>query len=131
MKKMSIIISFILLFILSQCNWYIDYQPYEEVKFKDMPKIVQDSIMAHFKPSENKHSYLICATGNYSCQNYEFASWTILQSVRDNDTGRRFNIYHQNRPFVIYGDYIYFPKEIMNTDFHSETVLKKYRHKLF
>ena len=54
MKKMSIIISFILLLILSQCNWYIDYQPYEEVKFKDMPKIVQDSIMAHFKPSENR-----------------------------------------------------------------------------
>ncbi len=46
MKKIIFIIIGLLLFILTQCNWYVQYQHSYDVLFEDLPQIVQDSIIS-------------------------------------------------------------------------------------
>lgn len=47
MKKRILIILGLLALILTQCcDWYVQYQPYKEVSYQELPQIVKDSIMS-------------------------------------------------------------------------------------
>lgn len=50
MKKKILIILGLLALILTQCcDWYVQYQPYKEVSYQELPQIVKDSIMSEHR----------------------------------------------------------------------------------
>lgn len=43
-RKNTIVGICIILLLLSQCNWYVQYQPYKTVAYQELPQIVKDSV---------------------------------------------------------------------------------------
>jgi len=106
-----------LLFIFTQCNWYVQYQHGEDVLFENLPQIVQDSINSYNKVELSKKYKidLICINCKYiyGVKFLSFPSvWVDYEFLINQKNDKQYKLYNSTyKPLIIYNDELYIPKE--------------------
>lgn len=128
MKKIILIIGLFLLLILTQCNWYVQYQPYKTISYQDLSQVVKDSVKAVHTRAANGdidesgcRTYpnlgLIAVDGKYLFATKYFTwspggSWVDYYYIINRENNKIYKIkYNIPNPCIIYKDSLYIPTD--------------------
>lgn len=103
-----------------RCNRPINHTDGEAVRFVDLPKVVQDSLMGYGERSLMSDNDIISINSDYSLVFSTFGPWITSTRLKRNSDGKEWKFSsHLNipKPMVTVGDTLYIPSDYNLVDF--------------